>query len=212
MSNGRLNLSYMTERRWLDLMHCLGFGENLVFLNDLFLAYEEKHRRYHTCKHIDATLAHLNSVHSLLEKPAEVELALWLHDVIYAPFSSTNEQDSADLAEQFLLVNHATSDVIDNVKSLIIATEHSRSIDNSDQAWLVDIDLSILGASADVFKQFESDVRFEYKRVPYFLYKSKRREVLQGFLDRKTIYQNSFFIDKFEAQARRNLSSSIEAL
>lgn len=137
---------------------------------------------------------------------------MWFHDVIYAPFSSSNERDSADLAETFLHENNASSGVIRNVRELIIATEHSSKASSSDQALLLDIDLSVLGTPTDVYKQFERDVRFEYKRVPYFLYRSKRKEVLEGFLNGKTVYRNGFFIDKLEEQARHNLLAAIDAL
>ena len=93
-----------------------------------------------------------------------------------------------------------------------MATVHSAKARNADEALLVDIDLSILGVEPDVYKQFELDVRFEYKRVPYFFYKKKRKEVLHGFLNRKTIYQSDFFIDKFEAQARTNLHLALQTL
>ena len=77
---------------------------------------------------------------------------------------------------------------------------------------MVDMDLSILGASVDVYTQFERNVRQEYKRVPYFLYRKKRKEILQSFLAREAIYYTDFFRDKWEKPARRNLRSAIEGL
>jgi len=212
LRNGDVILNKMTKSRWLQLMHSLGFRDNLVCFNDLCAAYNETHRRYHTTKHINAVLTHLDSVFPLIECVEQVECALWFHDAIYAPHSSTNEYDSARWAEQFLHDNNASESLISNVTGLIMATEHTANANNSDEALLVDIDLSILGVEPKMYNQFELDVRFEYKRVPYFLYKKKRKEVLQSFLDRQTIYQSAFFIDKFEVQARENLSSAVRAL
>jgi predicted metal-dependent HD superfamily phosphohydrolase len=36
--------------------------------------------------------------------------------------------------------------------------------------------------------------------------------VLQGFLDRPRIYGTDFFVQRFEAQARSNLSNALKAL
>jgi len=55
-------------------------------------------------------------------------------------------------------------------------------------------------------------VRDEYKLVPYFLYRKKRKEILTSFLERERIYQNDFFYDKFETQARANIGSAIKML
>jgi len=210
--NGDAALNKMNQTRWLSLMEQLGFSDNLAVFSELYTAYSEPHRRYHTVKHIDAVLKHLDSASALIENIEQVELALWFHDAVYAPFSSSNERDSARWAVQFLRDNNASTSMIDNVETLIMATVHSAKARNADEALLVDIDLSILGVKPEVYQQFESDVRFEYRRVPYFLYKKKRKEVLQSFLSRETIYQSEFFIDKFEVQARVNLQAALCAL
>jgi len=202
----------MNNDRWLDLMNSLGFDENAETYQALYDAYTEPHRRYHTIEHISAMLKHLELAVDRVRQPSLVELALWFHDAIYAPFSSNNEADSAAWAVQFLKDNHASDKNIDVVFDLILATEHTSQASTHDQALLVDIDLSILGTPEDVFKQFEKDIRFEYKRVPYFLYKKKRKAVLQSFLDRDAIYQTTFFLDKFETRARHNIELALQQL
>jgi predicted metal-dependent HD superfamily phosphohydrolase len=81
-----------------------------------------------------------------------------------------------------------------------------------DQCWLVDIDLSILGAVPARFDEYERQVRDEYAFVPEELFRRKRAEVLAGFVARARIYSTPFFRDRLEAPARANLGRSIAAL
>ena len=208
----------MNLLRWQKLMHAFDISSNDDTYHELFTAYSEKHRRYHTCKHIESTLKHLDSVVHLADSVGEIEIALWFHDAIYRPFSATNEFDSAIWASEFLSNNGVSQDQIDRVNSLIMATVHSAVTDLSaiakgnDALLLVDIDLSILGVNSMAYDQFERDVRYEYKRVPYFLYKKKRKEILLSFLERDRIYQHDYFYLRLEKQARANIMNAIESL
>jgi len=202
----------MEFERWQLLMKNLGISSNEPTYTALCEAYSEKHRRYHTSAHINATLKHLDASAHLAKEVYEIEIALWFHDGIYKPFSATNEHDSAIWASKFLLKNEVEADRVDRVCDLIMATVHTAEIENSDQLLMVDIDLSILGASQAIYRQFEEDVRYEYKLVPYFLYRKKRKEILSSFLNRDRIYNNNFFYSKLEAPARINLGNAISSL
>ena len=203
---------YLNVDRWLFLMESLGFGQNIDTFEALDESYAEKHRKYHTAEHINATLEHFEMVKHQCEKPQLLELALWFHDVIYQPFSSSNEADSAQWAKQFLHNNKAGLDAENFVVELIMATLHTAEPENKDQALLVDIDLSILGSKEEVYQQFAKDIRFEYKRVPYFLYKKKRKEVLVSFLNRDAIYKTPYYRAELESQARVNMKSELGLL
>ena len=205
-------MNIMNQDRWQALMNRLQFDANKQTFDELDKAYTQPHRRYHTTEHISAMLRHVDRVNDLLEQPSLVELAIWFHDAIYAPFSSTNEADSAVWAVKFLNDNGALANDADVVSDLIMATLHNSKVSNNDQALLVDIDLSILGTEPNVYQQFEKDIRFEYKRVPYFLYKKKRKEILKGFLDRTSVYQTAFFIDQYEVRARNNMKRALQQL
>jgi predicted metal-dependent HD superfamily phosphohydrolase len=84
--------------------------------------------------------------------------------------------------------------------------------DTPDAKLLVDIDLPILGAPEEIFNQYEKGIRFEYKRVPGFLYKRKRALLLNSFLSRPYIYLMDEFRKRYESPARQNLERSIERL
>ena len=190
----------------------LGFDENKETYDALFEAYLESHRYYHDQSHIDAVLTYLDSFSAVAENKSEIELALWFHDVIYKPFSSSNEVDSAKWACKFLRENGASSKTQKSVHNLIMATSHSHVPSSNDEMLITDIDLAILGSAENHYSRFEADVRREYKKVPDCIYRSKRKAILKRFLNRERIYSLNQFYDEFELQARANLSRELNPL
>lgn len=194
-------------------MTAFGLAENRLTYDALIKAYAEKHRAYHTFDHIAACLRHFDAVKDQIDHPLEVELALWFHDAIYKPFSSSNEKDSAIWAQEFFELNaYEDDEVVDRIFDLIMVTEHSGATKTRDEELMIDIDLSILGTAPEIYDQFEKNVRFEYKRVPGFMFRKKRKEILAEFLERDRIYHDPYFYDKLEEQARINLASAIKTL
>jgi len=202
----------MNETTWLDLMRRLGFSPNLDTYVKLMSSYGEKHRHYHNISHIDATLKHLSQAKHLANDYEALEIALCFHDAIYKIFSSSNELDSADWAAEFLKANNANDEFISKVHHLIMVTLHDASPSDNDESLMVDIDLSILGCSAELYNEFELWIRKEYSLIPSFIYKKKRKEILKGFLDREKIYSHEYFFDKFEASARQNILTATQRL
>jgi predicted metal-dependent HD superfamily phosphohydrolase len=198
--------------RWTNLMNNWGFGPNQQTFDALVKAYGERHRHYHTAEHIDACLLNLDRSALQIEHPHEVELALWFHDAVYNPLSKNNELESANWAESFLSENRATSDAIQRVQALIMATVHDAPALTKDASLLIDIDLAILGVQPQAYETFEKAVRKEYRFVPAFIYRKKRAEILKQFLSRERIYQNEPFASQLEAQARINLTQAIDKL
>ena len=202
----------MNKDRWLALMSALNFAPSLDCYDELVSAYAEKHRFYHTNKHIEAMLHHFDAVKNLAEHPAELELAIWFHDAVYKAFSKTNELDSAVWAKEFALSNGYDQEGAKRLFNLVMATQHNGEVQGSDQKLIVDIDLSILGATAKIYDEFEKNVRKEYKWVPMFIYRRKRKALLQSFLNAPSIYHLPYFKDKYENAARLNISRAIEQL
>lgn len=201
-----------TLARWHELMTALGLGENLAAGKALLAAYAESHRHYHSTRHLEDCLSKLDAAAHLAGDAAEVEVALWFHDAIYAPMKSGNELASAQWAKRFLLEAGADPSRAEAVYELVMATQHAVPATTPDARLLVDIDLSILGADEHDYDAFERNVRLEYRWVPWFLFRKKRREILQSFLDRPRIYESDLFHDRYEARARANLSRAIASL
>ncbi len=202
----------MTLDSWQSLMQAFGYGENRTTFDALLGAHTARGRHYHSDEHISACLRHLETVRDKVIDWKMLAMAFWFHDAVYKPFSSNNERDSADWAMQFLKENAATQKQIDRIDALIMATCHNAKAVDPDMQILIDIDLSILGARADIYDQYEKNIRREYRRVPVFLFRKKRKNLLRMFLDQPRIYGSNHFHDLLEEQARVNLKRAIEAL
>ena len=183
-----------------------------VLMQKLLLAYSAPHRKYHTIQHLSECLELFEQYYRLAERPAEVEIAIWFHDAIYDTRASDNEMKSAVWAERELLAASVDPEKIERIKNHILATQHSVLPEGNDQQLLVDIDLSILGACHFRFEEYEEQIRAEYKWVPQSIFVSKRKEILNEFLDRRPIFHTPDLFKVFEDQARVNLVYSIWSL
>lgn len=202
----------MDAQRWSALCQRLGCPRSEGWWEVLERAYSEPHRHYHTAGHVDECLDLFDETTERPEHPDEVELGIWLHDVVYAPRRDDNEERSAEIAGQWLQSCGADAEVLARVRDLILATRHAEAPATHDQALLQDIDLGILGASSERFVEYEAQIRREYRWVPGFVFRARRSEVLRSFVDRKSVYRTAWFRRHREAAARRNLSWAIDRL
>lgn len=202
----------MDLARWHRLMAQWRAAESDDVYDKLASAYSEPHRHYHTAQHVDDCLTQFDDASSIASLPEEVELALWFHDAVYKPTSSRNELRSAEWAASFVDSIGATSERAERIHGYILATKHGAEQLEGDAALVVDIDLSILGREPGVFEIYEQAVSQEYKWVPGPVYRRKRIEILQSFLERPAIFLTSHFHRLYENQARENLEWAIQRL
>lgn len=177
------------------------------------LAYADPGRAYHDVHHVAACLAIFDepAVRVLAEHPNEVEAALWYHDVVYDTHAQDNEEKSAALAESALTAAGIHGEVAARVAAHVRATK-SHDAASADARLVVDIDLSILGETAELFARFEVQIRREYAWVDDERYRVGRAAVLRRFAERRAIYATSLFRDRYESRARENLATSLRAL
>lgn len=197
--------------RWEQTWHDLGAPADAAERDSLMARYAEPQRRYHTLRHLDECLARLERGRALAERPGELDLALWYHDAVYDPHASDNEALSAELAVLAMQRAGLAADARERVRALIMATRHDVLPAPGDAALLVDTDLGILAAEPARFDEYEREIRAEYAWVPEPIFRSKRRDVLRGFLARERIYMSGAF-DADEGPARANIARSLEAL
>lgn len=201
------------QLRWPQLWSLLGIDvSNTNSLVELQAQYAESHRAYHTLQHIAECLQHFDAVQQLIQSPVEVELALWYHDVIYDTHRNDNEEASAQWAERALFDAAVAEAITQRVTNLITLTKHVAEPVDEDGAFLLDIDLAILGASPMRFAEYEMQVRQEYAWVSWPAFCRGRAKILQSFLQRTWIYRTTFFQKCFETQARLNLTASLAKL
>ncbi|MEM9190295.1 MAG: N-methyl-D-aspartate receptor NMDAR2C subunit [Myxococcota bacterium] len=192
-------------------------GSVSALADALLVAWNQPHRAYHR-------LAHLRTCLELLDEfsqeatatlspstRAELELALWFHDAVYDPRAVDNEARSARWAEE--AISPFAPATAGRVAELVRCTAHHQAAVNDRAAeLLLDIDLAVLGFSTELYDAFEAGVREEYQWVELGQYVLARTRVLQGFLDRETIFRTAEFRERLEARARVNLRRAIGRL
>jgi predicted metal-dependent HD superfamily phosphohydrolase len=194
--------------RWANAWTALGATQvDEALCGELIARYNESHRSYHTLRHLDECLERLDEARSLAQHPSEIEIALWFHDAIYEPRRSDNEERSAEWAWESAKAGSVSIEVCDRIRDLVLITHHHAAPKTDDEALMIDIDLAILGASPLRFDEYQRAIREEYKWVPRLVFEIKRRSILQQFLERERIYHTKYFADRFEQQARTNLTS-----
>ncbi len=177
--------------------------------HQIISCYSGQQRFYHNFVHIAHSLQEFDAAKSLAKDPLAVEMAIFLHDLIYDTHLASNEEDSAEAAEELLGSPQRCSEFSEKVKSLIMATALGAAHYGKDEQLMSDINLASLGYAPDVFERNNQDIREEYAWVPEETFNIKRAEILQGFLDQPSIYYTKHFQRKYEKQAQENLKRAI---
>lgn len=176
-------------------------------------AYAEPARHYHNLGHIHALLVWAKEYQAQLHDYTAVRFAIWFHDAVYDTKRSDNEERSAALAVQTLQRLKISTPLIQTVESMILATKaHQLGELNSDAAWFLDFDLAILGSAPEFYQAYAQAIRQEYRWVPRVLFRRKRRQVLESFLQRERLFFTAEMRARLETQARRNLQEELTLL
>jgi len=198
----------------LKLLDDLGMvdARKIKIVKEIMSRYQEKHRHYHSLYHINHCLEEFDKLpNDLFIHKDSVEIAIWLHDVIYDPMAKDNELKSAEFAEELLSELNYGQWGLDRVKKHIMATVHDGNLEFPDSEYMVDIDLSMLALDKSVVSNNEA-IRKEYFNVPEDIYINERIKILEGFLKRRHIYYSQYFRDKYESQTVANIESLIKEL
>jgi len=175
-------------------------------------AWSEKHRHYHTLQHLRECLEHLDAVRLQAHRPAEIAVALWFHDAVYDPRREDNEARSAAWLRDCALEEGVSAATAQRLHGMVMATADHLPQGDADTQLLVDIDLSILGAEPARFRESNGQIRREYAHVPEPDWRTGRRRVLRGFLDRPRLYGTQRFHAMLEDRARENLAGELARL
>lgn len=184
---------------------------------DIAARYNEPQRAYHTLKHIYQLFEQFEHIKHCLHEPHITALALFFHDVIYDPKRSDNELKSAEYALA-ALSPYLSAEQCQHIYALIMMTathQINKSANEnkiSDAAYLLDMDLSILGAPWSEYQQYAQAVRQEYAHVTKFNYRVGRITVLQKLLTHTTLYLTDYYHSRLEEQARDNIKREISLL
>lgn len=193
--------------QWQSLFH-----HHDDLFDKLISHYQQSHRHYHNLTHLSECFVWFDEIKGDLYRPNLVAIALFYHDVIYNPKSSTNEQDSSDMMKGELQ-DILSEQELAIINEFILATKHHiNPLTNEykhDLDYLLDMDLAILGSSPERFAEYNTQIRQEYAWVNGLIYHFKRKSVLKGFYQKERIYLTEYFYDRLEKQARENLKPAI---
>ncbi|WP_372887788.1 hypothetical protein [Psychrobacter sp.] len=184
---------------------------------DIVTRYGEPQRAYHTLNHIEQLLVEFENIKQVLSEPHIIALALYYHDVIYDPTRSDNELKSAEFAID-VLSPYLSTEQCRQIRALIMMTANHQLdtlIDSdkyNDVAYLLDMDLSILGVPWSTYKQYAKAIRQEYKHIADDNYRDGRTAVLQGLLAHPKLYLTDHYYDQLETQARDNIKRELTSL
>ena len=205
--------SYL-EQNWNELTDGLPEQKN-DFLLRLEKLYTDPKRHYHNLVHITALHRLTDMYGASLNSIEAVRWAIWYHDAIYDVTKKNNEAKSAELAREHMRMLGIDEEIIQKCVDLILATaSHTldERTDNYDARFMLDIDLLILGAVPEKYKEYTEQVRKEYSIYPDLLYKPGRKKVLKRFLELDRIYKTDLLYELYEQQARANMKQELEGL
>lgn len=192
------------------------YTPNHAVANDLWLEiftrYSEPKRHYHNITHLENMILELTLVKHLIEDWPTTLFAVYYHDIVYKATNNTNEEESATIARQRLATIGYSDDKIQKCSAMIIATKSHTLSSDIDTNFLIDADLAVLGQDPEQYQQYCKSIRQEYSLYPDFMYNPGRKKALQHFLEMETIFKSTYFIEKYEDKARKNIMNELDDL
>ena len=194
---------------------------------DLLERYEQPHRKYHTSVHLSEMLTALKTLYKRhhTATPRAVLLAAWFHDAVYEANPGEDEAASANLARTALTPLASTGSLTNREVTAIahlieLTASHqladgieeytSGALTRADAAFFLDADLAILAADSPRYTRYVAGVRAEYAHYTPDAFTRGRAAILQGFLNRTTIYASDTAHLLWDAPARLNLRTELE--
>lgn len=200
---------------WFKLFSAISHDDERLseIFDYLVKKYSEKHRFYHNLSHVNSLLGAAENFKEKFADYRSIQLAIWFHDAIYEPKRADNETESARLAAASLEKLEMPEKLVGKTRRMILATEKhvAESLDFDGRLFL-DLDLGILGADEKIYGEYKRAIRREYSFVPFFLYRSSRRQILENFLRREFLYFTEEMREKCERRARQNIANEIKEL
>ena len=191
------------------------------------VAYSESHRAYHGWDHINDLLEKLDRFSSLAARPDLIATAIFWHDAVYKTQNADgsyrpdidNVRASADLFRTYTRLPPSDADA---VYDMIMATgQHMKAKAETiyyegfegDLNLFLDLDLSSLGATWEVFASNTDKIQSEYSWVDNAVFCKERAAILRGFaLEGVRLFRRDETNHEWGAPARSNLVRSVTEL
>ncbi len=188
-------------REVLAAHNCYGLNLDAAWLDEVFSAYRQPHRYFHTLDHL-RNICEL--IHAQVAEPADAAqmlLAALFHDIVWFPQHNDNEAQSAKLFDSLAssFGGDVPSEVAEMVRSIILSTSSQRKVN----------------ALARQFHEFDCDILLHGDKVDLLAYEFQIFRECQ-FLSLKEYRKGrSDFFKRFSQrfpEAKENMKFLIEYL
>jgi predicted metal-dependent HD superfamily phosphohydrolase len=198
-----------------ELFHPVGQDCIIPVWKFIESSYQQPWRFYHNMDHISRSLKEFENIEKLLKFSSVIELAIWLHDVIYIPGSKLNERMSGDTALlicERLRHQGAESPKIGRLDRTILGETIKKLIMGkpnpdlrNDWKYFRDTDYSIMAENPDIYERYVKGVYFEF--LPIYS-KEDIQHYRARFLTKlkKKVFLTEYFRDLYEANALHNIN------
>lgn len=203
-------MKYLLQERWQALASRYCDDDELIaeYWREIEALHKEDQRHYHTLKHLECLFRDIDEVSVLSDA---IEFSIWYHDAIYKPGSMMNEANSAKLAKKRMRKLGVTKTLVDSVVYMIgCSRKHTNPKRDKEAQLFLDADMAILGSSQLVYAKYLEKVEREFSKIPQILYGKGRIRFIKSTLNRSKIFRSYFFFEKYEKNARINLSMELK--
>ncbi|MFT3726889.1 MAG: hypothetical protein QM759_03600 [Terricaulis sp.] len=186
-------------RRW----RALAGGQQDALGAALIGAWSEPQRRYHDQSHLLWLLEEADRRAAMIREPAFVGYAIWFHDAVYQPGRTDNETLSAEWARTALA---ARPELAARVAHVVDMTKnHAAGEAEGDAALFLDMDIAILGAPHEVYRDYAAAIRAEYPHVTDAAFVAGRGAFLEAQLKTTRLFRTDLYESEIGARARANM-------
>ena len=175
--------------------------------------YTKKWKFYHNLNHVYSFVNLFEKYNKFIKNyKNEFLISIYFHDIIYIPSRNDNEEESINMFNKFY--NEVKPNNLNKEKVIEFIAEtknHSLSKDYDFELDLfLDMDMHIV--SDENWEDYENKIRKEYCFVDETEYKNKRRQFLQGLINKNRIFRTQIFYDTYEQIAKNNITNIIDKL
>lgn len=186
----------------------------LYFINKVKNEYDKENRYYHNWSHIISSLNELYEIKHIIKDEDFLNLFFWIifHDIIYKSNTKkwNNEIESANYAEKIIKdMDIKELDIFEIKRIIILTIDHKAN--NNDIVWnlMLDIDMAILWKDEIEYYAYKKSIRAEYSEYNENEYINNRLIFLKSIIKRERIFKTQYFFEKYENQARINITKEI---
>lgn len=188
----------------------------MIDLQSVFIAYSQPHRKYHNLTHIARIMSQFVQLGiDIQQATIAQQYAILLHDVVYDPKSTTNEEDSAVECTNLILVKtQADKNILLECQQIILSTKDHISKSKSDRL-VIDLDLHFLGLPWQRFIVDSARIREEYSHLSDDEWKAGRICFCEEMLERAEadrLFYGDIFKERFNTQAIKNFKMMLLSL